>query len=76
MSSTGALQLAAGELGASSQLAQALPAAVLAVGTVHLDDPDAGRGDVTGQAGSVAAGALDPTRHTVPNPPSQPSRPA
>ena len=30
----------------------ALPAAVLPVGTVHLHDPDAGRGDVPGQAGS------------------------
>src|ERR1039457_3512320 len=37
----------------------ALPAAVLAVGAVHFDDPDAGRGDVAGQARAVAAGALD-----------------
>ena len=38
----------------------ALPAPVLPVGAVDLDDPDAGRGDVAGQAGAVAAGALDP----------------
>ena len=38
----------------------ALPAAVLPVGAVHLDDPDAGRGDVAGQARAVAAGPLDP----------------
>jgi hypothetical protein len=37
-----------------------LAAAVLPVGAVDLDDPDAGRGDVAGQAGAVAAGALDP----------------
>src|SRR3979409_1188780 len=37
----------------------ALPAPVLAVGTVDLDDPDADRGDVAGQARAVAAGPLD-----------------
>ena len=37
----------------------ALPAAVLAVGAVHFDDPDASRGDVAGQARAVAARALD-----------------
>ncbi len=45
----------------------ALPA-VLPVGTVHLDDPDTGRGDVTGQAGSVAAGPLDPDQAHRPEP--------
>jgi len=38
-------------------------------------DPDACCGDVAGQPGAVTAGPLDPARHTVPNPPSQPSRP-
>ena len=38
----------------------ALPAAVLAVGAVHLHDPDTGRGDVPGQASAVAAGPFDP----------------
>jgi hypothetical protein len=37
----------------------ALPAAVLPVRTVDLDDPDAGRGDVAGQARAVAAGPFD-----------------
>ena len=46
----------------------ALPAAVLAVGAVHLDDPDAGRGDVAGQAGAVAAGPLDPDQADGPEP--------
>ena len=52
----------------------ALPAAVLPVRTVHLDDPDAGRGDVAGQPGAVTTGPLDPpTRQTVPNPASHSS---
>jgi hypothetical protein len=38
-------------------LARAPP--VLAVGPVHLDDPDPGGADVPGQPGAVAAGALD-----------------
>ena len=46
----------------------ALPAAVLAAGAVYLDDPDAGRGDVAGQAGAVAAGALDPDQGDGPEP--------
>jgi hypothetical protein len=37
----------------------ALPAPVLPVGADCLDDPDACRGDVAGQAGAVAAGSLD-----------------
>ncbi len=37
-----------------------LAATVLPVGAVNLDDPDAGGGHVAGQAGAVAAGALDP----------------
>ena len=51
----------------------ALPTPVLPVGTVHLDDPDTGRGDVTGQAGSVAAGPLDPDQADRPEPPSHSS---
>ena len=51
----------------------ALPAAVLAVGAVHLDDPDAGRGDVAGQAGAVAAGPLDPDQADGPEP-AQPAQ--
>jgi hypothetical protein len=46
-------------LTASSGPGLALPAAVLAVGAVDLDDPDAGGGDMAGQAGAVAAGPLD-----------------
>src|SRR6266702_66854 len=37
----------------------ALPAPVLPVGAVPLDDPDARRGDITGQPGAVTAGSLD-----------------
>ncbi len=36
-----------------------LPVAVLPVRSVHFGDPDAGRGQVPGQARTVAAGALD-----------------
>ena len=46
----------------------ALTAAVLPVGPVHLDDPDAGRGDVAGQAGAVAAGPFDPDQAHRPEP--------
>jgi hypothetical protein len=46
----------------------ALPAAVLPVGAVHLDDPDTGRGDVAGQAGSVAAGSFDADQADGPEP--------
>ena len=37
----------------------ALPATVLPVGAVYLDDPDACRGDVAGQSGAVTAGPFD-----------------
>ena len=53
----------------------ALPAAVLPVGAVHLDDPDAGGGDVPGQAGAVAAGALDADQAHGPEP-AQPAQQA
>ena len=46
----------------------ALPAAVLPVGAVHLDDPDAGGCHVPGQAGAVAAGPLDPDQGDGPEP--------
>jgi hypothetical protein len=46
----------------------ALPAAVLPVRPVDLDDPDAGGGDVTGQAGAVAAGALNADQAHGPEP--------
>ena len=51
----------------------ALPAAVLAVGAVDLDDADAGGGDVAGQAGAVAAGALDAGQADGPEP-AQPAQ--
>ena len=51
----------------------ARPAPVLAVGPVHLDDPDPGSGHVPGQPGTVAAGTLDrPGTHSR----SRPARPA
>ena len=53
----------------------ALPAPVLAVRAVHLDDPDTGRGDVAGQAGAVAAGAFDPDQADGPEP-AQPAQQA
>ena len=53
----------------------ALPAAVLAVGAVDLDDPDAGRGDVPGQSGAVAAGPFDPDQADRPEP-AQPAEQA
>ncbi len=51
----------------------ALAAPVLAVGAVDLDDPDAGGGDVAGQAGAVAAGALDADQADGPEP-AQPAQ--
>ena len=53
----------------------ALPATVLTVGTVHFDDPDAGRGDVPGQARAVAARALDADQGDGPEP-AQPAQQA
>jgi hypothetical protein len=53
----------------------ALPAAVLAVGADCLDDPDAGGGDVAGQAGAVAAGPFDPGQADGPEP-AQPAQQA
>jgi hypothetical protein len=50
-----------------------LTAAVLAVGAIDLDDPDAGGCDVAGQAGAVAAGALDPDQADGPEP-AQPAQ--
>ena len=44
------------------------PAPVLAVRAVHLHHPDAGPGDVAGQASAVAAGALDPDQADGPEP--------
>jgi hypothetical protein len=51
----------------------ALPAAVLAVRAVHFHDPDAGRGDVAGQARAVAAGPLDADQGDGPEP-AQPAK--
>ena len=53
----------------------ALPAPVLAVGAVDLDDPDAGRGDVPGQSGAVTAGPFDPDQADRPEP-AQPAEQA
>jgi hypothetical protein len=53
----------------------ALPAAVLAVGAVHFHDPDAGRGDVPGQASAVAAGPLNADQGDGPEP-AQPAEQA
>ncbi len=53
----------------------ALPAPVLAVGPVDLDDPDAGRGDVPGQSGAVTAGPFDPDQADRPEP-AQPAEQA
>jgi hypothetical protein len=53
----------------------ALPPPVLAVRAIHFHDPDAGRGDVAGQAGAVAAGALDPDQAHGPEP-AQPGQQA
>jgi hypothetical protein len=53
----------------------ALPAAVLAVRTVHLHDPDASRGDMTGQARAVAARPFDADQGDGPEP-AQPAEQA
>src|SRR6266481_3946959 len=45
-----------------------LPAPVLPVRAVDLDDPDTGRGDVPGQARAVASGAFDPDQADGPEP--------
>src|SRR5215472_10344158 len=37
----------------------ARPAPVLPAGTIHLNHPDAGRGDVPGQPGTITAGPFD-----------------
>jgi len=50
-----------------------LPAAVLPVRAVDLDDADTGCGDVPGQARAVAAGALDPDQAHRPEP-AQPAQ--
>jgi hypothetical protein len=44
------------------------PAAVLPVGAIHLDDPDAGCRHLAGQASAVAAGPLDPGQAHGPEP--------
>ena len=41
---------------------------VLPIGPVYLDDPDAGRGQVPGQARAVTAGALDADQGHMPEP--------
>jgi hypothetical protein len=43
-----------------------LPAPVLAVRSVDLDDPDAGRGDIASQARAVTPGPLDPGQRDGP----------
>ena len=53
----------------------ALPAPVLPVGTVYLDDPDTSCGDVAGQAGAVTAGPFDPDQADRPEP-AQPAQQA
>jgi hypothetical protein len=50
-----------------------LTAAVLPVGAIHLHDPDAGRGDVPGQARAVTASAFDPDQADGPEP-AQPAQ--
>jgi hypothetical protein len=62
-------------LTASSGPGLALPAAVLPAGPAGLHDPDAGCGDVAGQPGAVAAGALDPDQGDDPEP-AQPAQQA
>ena len=52
-----------------------LPAPVLPVRAVHLDDPDPGCGDVTGQSGAVAAGPFDADQGDGPEP-AQPAQQA
>src|SRR5262249_39677006 len=51
----------------------ARPVPVLPIGPVYLDDPDAGRGQVPGQARAVTAGALDADQGHLPEP-AQPAR--
>jgi len=55
------------------RVGRAWPAPVLAAGAAGLDDPDAGGGDVAGQAGAVAAGALDAGQADGPEP-AQPAQ--
>src|SRR5260370_422957 len=59
--------------GEAERVVLALPAPVLAVGAAGLDDPDAGGRDVAGQAGPVAAGALDAGQADGPEP-AQPAQ--
>ena len=66
---------AAGRADRVQRVGLALPAAVLAVGAVDLDDPDACCGDVAGQAGAVAAGPFDPDQADRPEP-AQPAKQA
>jgi hypothetical protein len=78
-----ALRRAAGPAGLGSpggtdgiqRIGLALPAAVLAVRTVHFHDPDAGRGDVAGQARPIAAGPFDADQADGPEP-AQPAEQA
>jgi hypothetical protein len=51
----------------------ALPAPVLPVRAVHLDDPDTGRGDIAGQARAVTAGPFDAGQAHHPEP-AQPAQ--
>src|SRR5689334_11991864 len=60
-------------LTASSGPGLTLAAAVLAVRAVHFHDPDAGCGDVAGQARAVAAGPLDADQGDGPEP-AQPAQ--
>ncbi len=53
----------------------AVPPALLPVGPVHLHDPDPVPGEVAGQAGAVAAGALDADQGDVPELPEPAQRP-
>ena len=62
-------------LTASSGIGLALPAPVLPVRAVHLDDPDARRGDVAGQPGAVTAGPFDADQAHGPEP-AQPAQQA
>jgi hypothetical protein len=65
-------------LTASSGPGLALAAPVLPVRAVHPGDPDPSRGDMTGQPGAVAAGALDPDqadRAEAPQPAQEPGVP-
>jgi len=57
------------------QVGLALPPTVLAVGTIHLHDPDACSSDVPGQARAVAAGPFDADQADGPEP-AQPAQQA